>query len=237
MDPVHRRHATVADLRRWFTIDRAPCGTRLVYAEDIQPQMVESITRRVQREGLQNVKPLLDAADDPRLPDGRIDAVLIVDTYHEMEEPVTLLRNVARALSPKGQVSIVDFTKKNGKPGPPMDERVDPERVIADAAAAGLRLLKRYSFFGIITCSCWVADNACNPNHPAFVSYQQRVDASSAPRGAPDASQASCCDRCATLLAPSEGARRTHPAERGRRSRSRVRRPRPSRLSRRRDPG
>ena len=143
--------ATVADLGAgggWFTIRLArrvgPNG--LVYAEDIQPQMIESITRRVQREGLQNVKTLLGTADDPRLPKGLIDAVLIVDTYHEMEDPVTLLRNVARALSPKGRVGVVDFTKEGGGPGPPMDERVDPDRIIADAAAAGLRLLKRESF-------------------------------------------------------------------------------------------
>ena len=143
--------ATVADLGAgggWFTIRLArrvgPNG--LVYAEDIQPQMVESIARRVQREGLTNVKTLLGAADDPRLPKGRIDAVLIVHTYHEMEDPVTLLRNVARALSPKGRVGIVDFTMGGGGPGPPMDERVDPERVITDAAVAGLRLLKRDTF-------------------------------------------------------------------------------------------
>lgn len=143
--------STVADLGAgggWFTIRLArrvgPNG--LVFAEDIQPQMIESITRRVQREGLRNVKTVLGVADDPRLPEGTIDAVLIVGVYHEMENPVALLRNVARSLSPKGRVGIVDFTKEGGGPGPPMDERVDPEHIARDAEAAGLRLLKRETF-------------------------------------------------------------------------------------------
>jgi len=59
---------------------------------------------------------------------------------------VTLLRNLARSLKPTGRIGIVDFTKEGGGPGPPMDERVDPERVISDAKAAGLRLLSRPNF-------------------------------------------------------------------------------------------
>jgi SAM-dependent methyltransferase len=73
-------------------------------------------------------------AEDPHLPVGALDAVLVVDAYHEMEQPVALLRNVARALKPAqpprpgGRVGIVDFTMAGGGFGPPMDERVDPER-------------------------------------------------------------------------------------------------------------
>ena len=143
--------STVADLGAgggWFTVRLArrvgPNG--LVYAEDIQSEMIGSITRRVQREGLQNVKPILGAADDPRLPEGQIDAVLIVDTYRELEDPVTLLRNVRRALSPNGRVGIVDFTMYGGGPGPEKGERVDRQKVIDDAAKAGLRLLKEGTF-------------------------------------------------------------------------------------------
>lgn len=143
--------ATVADLGAgggWFTIRLArrvgPNG--IVYAEDIQPQMIEAISRRVQREGLRNVHTILGAADDPRLPEGRTDAVLIVNVYNELEDPVALLRNVARALAPKGRLGVVDFTKDGWGPGPPMEERVDPERILRDAERAGLRLVKRETF-------------------------------------------------------------------------------------------
>jgi ubiquinone/menaquinone biosynthesis C-methylase UbiE len=144
--------SVVADLGAgsgWFTIRLArrvrPNGK--VYAEDIQPQMIEVIRRRVQRENLQGtVQVTPGTADDPKLPADALDAVLIVDAYHEMEQPVTLLRNVARALKRNGKVGIVNFTKEGAGPGPPMEERVDAERVIREANAAGLQLLDRPNF-------------------------------------------------------------------------------------------
>jgi ubiquinone/menaquinone biosynthesis C-methylase UbiE len=142
----------VADLGAgggWFTIRLAhrvgPNGK--VYAEDIQPQMIEATQRRVEREGLtKTVEMRLGTASDPRLPPGALDAVLIVDAYHEMEQPVMLLRNLAVTLKPHGRIGIVDFTREGGGPGPPMEDRVDPDKVIRDAEAAGLRLISRPSF-------------------------------------------------------------------------------------------
>ena len=143
--------AVVADLGAgggWFTIRLArrvgPNG--LVYAEDIQPEMIEAIGRRVQREGLANVRTILGTANDPHLPRG-IDAVLIVDAYHEMEEPadpraiVALLRNVERSLKPQGRLGIVDFSPGGGGPGPVPEERVAPAAAIKAAAEAGLQLI------------------------------------------------------------------------------------------------
>jgi SAM-dependent methyltransferase len=140
--------SVVADLGAasgWFTIRLArrvgPNGK--VYAEDIQPQMIEVIKRRVPRENVNNVITRLGTAEDPDLPVGALDAVLIVYAYYEMERPVPLLRNAARALKPDGRIGIVEFTMAGGGPGPPMDERVDPERVIREANEAGLRLIAR----------------------------------------------------------------------------------------------
>ncbi|HEY7473364.1 MAG TPA: class I SAM-dependent methyltransferase [Vicinamibacterales bacterium] len=143
--------ATVADLGAgggWFTIRLArrvgPNG--IVYAEDVQPEMIEAITRRVEREGLTNVKPVLGAPTNPRLPEAALDAVLIVGVYNEMEDPVALLRNVGVALKPRGRLGIVDFTQEGFGPGPSMEERVKPERIVTDAQAAGLKLIAKESF-------------------------------------------------------------------------------------------
>ena len=142
--------SVVADLGAgggWFTVRLAgrvgPNG--LVYAQDVQPQMIEAITRRTARAQLKNVKTVLGTESDPRLP-GPVDAALIVDAYHEMEQPVVMLRNVARALKPEGRIGIVEFKKDGWGPGPPMGERMDPEPIIRDAEAAGLRLLSRETF-------------------------------------------------------------------------------------------
>ena len=142
--------SVVADLGAgggWFTIRLAhrvgPNGR--VFAEDVQRQMKEAISRRVAREGLTNVQTILGTDYDPMLP-APVDAVLIVDTYSEMVDPVVLLRNVAASLKPGGRIGIINFKKDGHGPGPEMSERVDPERVIKDASDAGLVLLSRPGF-------------------------------------------------------------------------------------------
>ena len=107
--------------------------------------MIESISRRVGREGLTNVRTILGTANDPKLP-AALDAVLIVGTYPEVADPVTLLRNVAASLKPDGRLGIVDFTLDGGGPGPPPEERIEPRLVIESAERAGLRLLAHERF-------------------------------------------------------------------------------------------
>jgi ubiquinone/menaquinone biosynthesis C-methylase UbiE len=132
----------------WFTVRLArrvgPNGT--VYAQDVQAEMLEAIARRVAREGFRNVKPVRGEPDDPKLPAGTLDAALIVDSYHEFPNPVALLTRLGDSLRPGGRIGIVNFTKDGGGPGPPMADRVDPQKVIDEAGQAGLRLVSRESF-------------------------------------------------------------------------------------------
>jgi len=131
----------------WFTVRLArrvgPNGR--VFAEDIQRQMIESIQRRVAREGLSNVEPILGSPLDPRLPPG-LDAVLMVDTYPQLDDPVGLMTHVRRSLKPNGRLGIVDFKKDVLGPGPALDERLEPEVIIRDAARAGLKLQAHETF-------------------------------------------------------------------------------------------
>ena len=131
----------------WFTARLSarvgPNG--LVYAEDIQPLMIDAIERRIQRENLRNVRAILGSATDPRLPPGVVDAALIVEVYREMgiapADPVMLLSRIAESLKPDGRIGVVDYNPGGGGPGPAPDQRVDPEAVIKAATTAGLRLL------------------------------------------------------------------------------------------------
>jgi ubiquinone/menaquinone biosynthesis C-methylase UbiE len=123
-----------------------PHGT--VYAEDVQRLMIEAIQRRVQREGLVNVKTVLGESDDPfpGMPPNTLDAVLIVDTFNEMEHPVVLLRNVARALNSRGLIGIIDYRQGEGGPGPDPQFRVAASVIIDAAKAAGLKLVGQDKF-------------------------------------------------------------------------------------------
>src|SRR5712671_6753179 len=137
--------SVVADLGAgggWFTVKLARRvglnGNGLVYAEDIQPQMIDVIKRRVERENLRNVRTILGTANDPQLPMG-LDAALIVAAFHEMQippaNPVTILGKVALSLKPQGRLGVVDFEPGGGGPGPAPEERVDQEAVVRAASA------------------------------------------------------------------------------------------------------
>jgi SAM-dependent methyltransferase len=118
----------------------------LVYAEDVQQEMLTAISRRAAAEGLLNVKPWLGKANDPQLPPASIDAVLLVNSYHEIVDRVTLLQNIAKALRPGGRIGVIDFKLEGTGPGPDLSERVSPETVIRDATKAGLRVLSQENF-------------------------------------------------------------------------------------------
>ncbi len=140
----------VADLGAgggWFTVRLArrvgPNG--VVYAQDVQPQMLDAIEYRVSREGLTNVETVLGTTESPMLPAG-LDAILIVDVIGEVSDPVAWLSDAVRALKPQGRLGIVDFTKEGGGPGPPMEARVEPDAVVEAAHAAGLRLLSHETY-------------------------------------------------------------------------------------------
>src|SRR6266446_10666072 len=96
---------TVADIGAgsgWFTVRAARrVGDRgVIYAVDINPESIRYIDERAKKEKLHNVKTILGKEDDPVLPASAVDCVLLLKTYHEVAEPVTLLRNLRAALRP-----------------------------------------------------------------------------------------------------------------------------------------
>lgn len=132
----------------WFTVRLArrvgPNG--MVYAQDVQPEMLAAITKRIQREGLANVRTRLGRGSDPFLPAETFDAILIVDVVHEIEDRVTLFSNLSRALKPGGRIGVVDFKPGGAGPGPDADERMPPETVESEALRAGLEVKRREAF-------------------------------------------------------------------------------------------
>jgi predicted methyltransferase len=143
--------SVVADLGAgsgWFTVRLArrvgPNG--LVYAQDVQPEMLAAISRRVQREGMRNVRPVLGRGSDPRLPRRALDAILMVGVVHEIEDRVALFRELRTALKPPGRLGIVDFRLNGGGPGPDLEDRVDPDLLVKEAERAGLEWKRSESF-------------------------------------------------------------------------------------------
>lgn len=80
-----------------------------VLCVDIQPQMLEIARRLAQSEGIENIEYVLADEDDPHLPDGEVDLILLVDVYHELREPGTLLERMRRALRPTGIAALAEY--------------------------------------------------------------------------------------------------------------------------------
>jgi SAM-dependent methyltransferase len=108
-----------------------------VLALDIEPDMVRYMKERAAREGLGNVEPAVVPLDDPRLPAGGVDRVLIVDTWHHIDGRPAYAAKLRAALAPGGAVFVVDF-KLEASHGPPREHRLLPEQVIAELGQGGL---------------------------------------------------------------------------------------------------
>ncbi len=126
----------------WFTVRAAarvgPRGE--VFAEDINPEAVKTITVRAQKAGLANVHAIEGTPDDPKLPRDSVDAVLMLKAYHEIEHPEALLGNLKPALKSGAKVGIID---RNGNGA---DHGLNQAVVEKELAAAGFHRTAQYDF-------------------------------------------------------------------------------------------
>ena len=114
--------------------------TGRVYATDIQPEMLALVERRAKKARLSNVQLVLGTEDDPRLPQGALDLVLLVDVYHELQRPQQMLRRLKTSLAPGGRLVLVEFRKED----PQVPIREEHKMSVAEAKleleAEGYRL-------------------------------------------------------------------------------------------------
>lgn len=126
----------------WFTEHAARKVGRggRVFAEDINPQAVEHIADRMKKANIDNVRVILGTADDPKLPQGAIDAVMLLKVYHEIQQPEALMKKVKASLHPGAKVGIID---RNGNGA---DHGLNQDVVVREMNEAGFRLAEHYDF-------------------------------------------------------------------------------------------
>lgn len=81
----------------------------VVYAVDIQPEMLDLLTNKLAAERIFNAKPVLGTITDPKLPKASVDLILMVDVYHEFDHPFEMVEAMCRALKPGGRIVFVEF--------------------------------------------------------------------------------------------------------------------------------
>jgi predicted methyltransferase len=115
-----------------------------VYAVDTEPAMVKHLTERAKRESLKNVTAVAARPGDPRLPE-KADLVVLVDTYHHVENRERYFRDLGKSLRPGGRVAVIDF-RMDSPVGPPKRARIEPERVKEEMKRAGYALAQEHAF-------------------------------------------------------------------------------------------
>ena len=86
-----------------------------VYATDIQQGMIDLLERRIRMEGLTNVTTVLGGMDDPKLPLHAIDLAIMVDVYHELQQPQMFLQRLKDTFKPGGRLVLLEFRKEDPK--------------------------------------------------------------------------------------------------------------------------
>ncbi len=118
----------------WLSKAVGPKGK--VYAAESQPALVDLLEKRVKREGLTNVEVVLSTATNVPIA-GVVDRVLLLDTYSELSAPIIMLSALRLRLKGTGRLAVIDTLPFADIPGPPMDERLSLDTVIAEARGAG----------------------------------------------------------------------------------------------------
>jgi SAM-dependent methyltransferase len=110
--------ATVADIGAgsgYLTVRLAarvgPTGR--VFANDVQPQMLTMLARRLSDRKITNVTLVEGTFDDPKLPPASIDLALMVDVYHEFSQPQAMLRRLRESLKPGGRLVLLEYRKED----------------------------------------------------------------------------------------------------------------------------
>lgn len=103
----------------------------VVFANDIQPQMLELLRRKADAQQITNVRTIQGTETDPRLPEHALDIVLMVDVYHELAQSQAMLRNIAKDLKPDGELVLLEFRKED----PNVPIRPEHKMSVAEAKA------------------------------------------------------------------------------------------------------
>jgi ubiquinone/menaquinone biosynthesis C-methylase UbiE len=81
----------------------------VVYAVDIQPEMLDIVKDRSEEQKLKNVRRVLATADNPRLPENELSMALFVDAYHEFEWPREVMSRLYTSLKPGGKIVLIEY--------------------------------------------------------------------------------------------------------------------------------
>lgn len=115
-----------------------------ILAVDIQPEMLKLLGKRAAAAGLENIEPIRGELHDPKLPEGTVDMILLVDVYHEFSHPEHMLRAMRKALSPDGVCVLLEYREEDPMvPIKPL-HKMSKKQIRKEWLPAGFKLVKEF---------------------------------------------------------------------------------------------
>jgi len=153
MDRLHLGEGDiVADIGAgsgYFTIPFASrVGDKgLVFAEEIQIEMINYISKKVEDLELKNIRVIFGKPEDPSLLDNFFNLVFLANTYHELDKPFLMLENIKKDLRFSGRLAIIDWDPAKQSPfGPPIEAKVPENTLIKEVERSGFELIEKHNF-------------------------------------------------------------------------------------------
>ena len=119
----------------------------LVFAEEIQIEMINYISRKVEEQELKNIRVIFGKPEDPSLLDNFFNLVFLANTYHELEKPFLMLENIKKDMRHSGRLAIIDWDPAKQSPfGPQIEAKVPENTIIKEVERVGFELIEKHNF-------------------------------------------------------------------------------------------
>jgi ubiquinone/menaquinone biosynthesis C-methylase UbiE len=112
----------------------------LVYAVDIQPEMLNAIELKNKSTGILNVETILGSEKSINLPKHSLDKILLVDVYHEFSYPVEMIESIKNALKPNGLLFLIEYMGEDSNVPIKKIHKMTERQSVLEMKAAGLKL-------------------------------------------------------------------------------------------------
>jgi ubiquinone/menaquinone biosynthesis C-methylase UbiE len=118
--------------------------TGMVYGVDIQQEMLDLLERRMAMFRITNVKPVLGTTTDPKLPPASVDTMIMVDVYHEFDQPFEMIESMVKALKPGGRIVFVEFRGEDPKVPIKLVHKMTEAQVRKEMAVHALEFVENF---------------------------------------------------------------------------------------------
>ncbi len=138
----------------------APIANKgLIYAVDIQDEMLLAMEYRKSKGNVQNVKVIKGSEKSINLPENSVDKVLLVDVYHEFSHPSEMIASIKKAMRTDGKLYLIEYRGEDGSVPIKKVHKMTETQAVKEMEAAGLKLEQNISNLPWQHCMIFIKDN------------------------------------------------------------------------------